>query len=112
MPLYRGTSPETMLGIVSCVCIKSFTRSSGAEIVSARAPTKPPAQKLNKKANGKALPTCELKSRTLKLKKKINKSKAMTTMPIELKGCNGTLQVNLLWPSFSLALTDARRCSS
>merc|ERR1719460_3477954 len=45
MPVYRGTSPEMIFGLESCVWMSSFTRSIGAVAVLATAPATPPAQK-------------------------------------------------------------------
>lgn len=43
MPLYRGISPLLILGLLSCVCSSSLTRSMGATTVLLIAPATPPA---------------------------------------------------------------------
>merc|ERR1719319_1008005 len=51
IPVYRGTSPEMIFGLASCVWMMSLTRSIGAVAVFATAPETPPAKKLMTKSD-------------------------------------------------------------
>ena len=49
MPVYRGTCPDRINGLASCVCMSSLTRSMGAVTVLSMAPAIPPRVKSRRK---------------------------------------------------------------